>query len=113
VGQVVDQLAQARVQGHYFWLTLSPEGTRKQVPGWRSGFYQIVLKSRVPLGLVRLDYREREVMVQGFVCLTGDEIKDFRHISSVYHGVTGYIPQNAAPIRMLHPSASRAETIVK
>jgi 1-acyl-sn-glycerol-3-phosphate acyltransferase len=113
VGQAVDQIGQARAQGRYFWLTLSPEGTRKRIPGWRSGFYQIVLKSRVPLGLVRLDYREREVMVQDFVYLTGDETEDFRRIASVYHGVTGYIAQNAAPIRLLHPSVSRSETIVK
>jgi 1-acyl-sn-glycerol-3-phosphate acyltransferase len=113
VGQAVDQVTQAKVQGRYFWLALSPEGTRKHSTGWRSGFYQIVLKSGVPLGLVRLDYREREVTAQDFVYLTGDEIEDFNRISSVFHGVTGYIPQNAAPIQLLHPSVSRSETIVK
>ena len=113
VGQAVDQVTQARLNGCYFWLALSPEGTRKYSTGWRSGFYQIVLKSSVPLGLVRLDFRKREVTVQDFVHLTGDEIEDFKRISSVYHGVTGYIPQNAAHIRLRQPDESHPQTIVK
>ncbi len=113
VGQAVDQVTQARVQGCYFWLALSPEGTRKHSTGWRSGFYQVALASKVPLGLVRLDYGEREVMAQDFIYLTGDEIEDFRRISGIYQGVTGYIPQNAAPIRLRQPDGSHSGTIVK
>ena len=63
--------------------------------------------------LVRLDYRLREVRVLDFMRLTGDETKDFRCIARVYEGVTGYHPQNAAPIRLIEPSVPRTETVVK
>ena len=113
VGQAVDQFAQARAQDGYFWLALAPEGTRKLIPGWRSGFYLTALKAGVPLGLVRLDYRQREVRVVDFMHLSGNEEEDFERIAAVYAGVTGCIPGNAAPIRLLGPDVPRTETIVK
>lgn len=113
VGQAVDQLFQARAEGRYFWLALSPEGTRKRVPGWRSGFYQTTVQAGVPLGLVRLDFRRREVTVTDFIQLTGDETADFKRIASAYEGVVGCIPGNAAPIRLIGPEVPRTETIMK
>jgi 1-acyl-sn-glycerol-3-phosphate acyltransferase len=113
VGQAVDQLVKARSQGQYFWLALAPEGTRKRIPGWRSGFYQTTLQAGVPLGLVRLDYRKREVAVTDFLQLTGDETADFKRIARTYEGVVGCIPGNAAPIQLMDASVPRAETIVK
>lgn len=113
VGQAVEQFAQARLHGQYFWLALAPEGTRKLISGWRSGFYQTTLQAGVPLGLVRFDYRMREVAVMDFITLTGDETVDFKRIASTYEGVVGCIPGNAAPIRLIGPEVPRAETIVK
>ena len=113
VGQAVAQFARARANGEYLWLALTPEGTRRRIPGWRSGFYQTVLKTGVPLGLVRLDYGRREVTVLDFIRLSGEEANDFRRIAGVYQGVTGYNPHNASPIQLLAASVPRAETIVK
>ncbi len=113
VGCMVDQFLQARQQGRYFWLALSPEGTRKRTPGWRSGFYQTAVRAGVPLGMVRLDYGRRELLANDFMCLSGDEAEDFGRIASVYAGVTGYIAANATPIRLLDRSVPRSETVVK
>lgn len=113
VGQAVEQFTQARLQGQYFWLALAPEGTRKLISGWRSGFYQTTLQAGLPLGLVRFDYRLREVVVMDFITLTGDETVDFKRIAGAYEGVVGCIPGNAAPIRLIGPEVPRAETIVK
>jgi 1-acyl-sn-glycerol-3-phosphate acyltransferase len=113
VGHAVDQFAIATQQDRYFWLVLAPEGTRKKIAGWRSGFYQTALRAKLPLGLVRLDYGRREVTVREFMYLSGDEADDFRHIAKVYDGVIGCIPENATPIRLLPPFVPRSETIVK
>lgn len=113
VAQAVEQFALAREKDQYFWLALTPEGTRKYIPGWRSGFYQTTLQTRVPLGLVTLDYGKREVRIDSFITLSGDAAHDFSRIASVYEGVRGYRPQNAAPIRLLDASVPRSETIVK
>ncbi len=113
VAQALDRFAQARSQGRYFWLALSPEGTRKRIPGWRSGFYQTALRAGVPLGLVRLDYGRCEVVAQDFILLSGNETDDFKRIASAYDGVKACIPENAAPIRLLDPGVPRSETVVK
>jgi 1-acyl-sn-glycerol-3-phosphate acyltransferase len=113
VGQAVDQFAAARAQGRYFWLALAPEGTRKLIPGWRSGFYQTTVQADVPLGLVRFDYGRREVVVTDFIQLTGDEAVDMSRIAEAFEGVIGCVPGNAAPIRLIGPEVPRSETIVK
>lgn len=113
VAQAVSIFSAHRAQGRYFWLAVAPEGTRKMIPGWRSGFYQTALQAGVPLGLVRLDYGRREVVVLDFVTLSGDPTADFARIAAVYEGVRGYRPQNAAPIRLLDAAVPRADTIVK
>jgi 1-acyl-sn-glycerol-3-phosphate acyltransferase len=113
VAQAVAQFNRAREQGEYFWLAVTPEGTRKRLPGWRSGFYRTTLQAGVPLGLVRVDYRLREVTVIDFIRLSGDEPADFQRIAAVFEGVTGCRPANAAPIRLLDASVPRNETIVK
>jgi 1-acyl-sn-glycerol-3-phosphate acyltransferase len=101
VAQAVHQFATHHALGSYFWLGVSPEGTRKKLAGWRSGFYQTVVQSNVPLGLVRLDYARREVVALDFVTLSGDPVADLARIAAAYEGVQGFIPQNAAPIRLL------------
>jgi len=113
VGDTAARLEQARVQGQYFWLAVAPEGTRKHIPGWRSGFYRTAVQAGVPLGLVRVDYRLREVTVVDFIRLSGDESADFSRIAAAFEGVTGCRPANAAPIRLLDPSVARSDTIVK
>jgi 1-acyl-sn-glycerol-3-phosphate acyltransferase len=113
VAGTVAQLAQARARGEYFWLAVAPEGTRKYIPGWRSGFYRVAVQAGVPLGLVRVDYRLREVKVTDFIRLSGDETADFQRMATVFEGVTGCRPGHAAPIRLLDSRVSRADTIVK
>jgi len=113
VAGTVAQLEQARARDEYFWLAVAPEGTRKYIPGWRSGFYRVAVQAGVPLGLVRVDYRLREVKVTDFIRLSGDETADFQRIAAVFDGVTGCRPGHAAPIRLLDSNVPRAETIVK
>ncbi len=113
VGETAAQLELARARGDYFWLAVAPEGTRKYIPGWRSGFYRVAVRAGVPLGLVRVDYRLREVRVTDFLRLSGDETRDFQRIAAVFEGVTACRPANVAPIRLLDASVPRADTIVK
>lgn len=112
VAQAVNQFETHRAQGRYFWLGVSPEGTRNKLSGWRSGFYQAVVQANVPLGLARLDYARCEVVVLDFVTLSGDPVTDMARIAVIYEGVKGFIPQNAAPIRLLNRADdSRVEVV--
>ncbi len=113
VGQAVQQFARARSEDRLLWLALTPEGTRKRLAGWRSGFYQTVLQTGVPLGLVSLDYGRREVSVTSFLQVSGNVDDDFRRMARAFDGVVGRNAHNASPICLLDPAVPRSETVVK
>jgi 1-acyl-sn-glycerol-3-phosphate acyltransferase len=111
VGDAVAMFQQAKQQDALLWLALAPEGTRKHIPGWRSGFYRTTCGAQVPLCLVKLDYLHKTIRVTDFIRLTGDETADFACLSGHYDAVNGKYPANASPIRLLGSDVSRAETI--
>jgi 1-acyl-sn-glycerol-3-phosphate acyltransferase len=100
-GQMVAAMADARAAGRYYWLTLTPEGTRARTEGLRSGFYRIALEAGVPLGLVRLDYGKREIHILDFMRVSGDRDADMAHIARVLEGATALHPGQASPLKLL------------
>lgn len=101
VGAMVEVLAEHQRENKFLWLGLSPEGTRKHTQGWRSGFYQLALRSNLPLGVVRLDYKKKELKFEGFIKLTGDVEVDYAFLQKMYEGVEGFHVHKAAPISPL------------
>lgn len=73
-------------------LAVPPEGTRKSVDTWRSGFYWIAHTAKVPIGLGFLDYGGRKGGVGGFVWTTGDVRKDLGVLRDFYADKRGKIP---------------------
>ncbi len=110
VGSMVDNFLSYKKEGQYFWLGLSPEGTRKHTPGWRSGFYQVTHQAQVPLALIRLDYGRKEVRVDSFIRLTGDVTADYARMVRQFDGVVGCRPEQAAPIRPVPISNASRES---
>jgi len=53
-------------------LALAPEGTRKRVPQWRTGFYRIAEAADVPIVAGRIDWGRREVSLGAPMQPTGD-----------------------------------------
>lgn len=101
VGSTVQQMESARQRGEWFWLAVAPEGTRRAVPGWKSGFYRVALGARVPLCVASIDYGRRVVRVADFLSLSGDEARDMAQVAACLEGVRGLHPQAAAPIRLI------------
>jgi 1-acyl-sn-glycerol-3-phosphate acyltransferase len=96
-----------------FWLGLAPEGTRKAIPGWRTGFYHLAVAAQVPLALAYLDWGKKRIGVDHVIDLSGDVEADMARIAQLYDGVIGKVPANAAPIRLLETNFSRADAIVR
>ena len=107
VGQMVDTFEQHRREGSLLWLGLAPEGTRKRTPGWRSGFYQVALGAKVPLGIVRLDWGRRELRFVSFFTPSGDETADYTRLVELFEGVRGYHAGQACPIVPWRPSKDK------
>ena len=101
VGSTVQQIEAARQRGEWFWLAVAPEGTRKAVRGWKSGFYRVALGARVPLCVASIDYGRRCVRVSDFLDLSGDEALDMARVAACLEGVRGHRHDNAGPVRLL------------
>ncbi|MCX2719945.1 1-acyl-sn-glycerol-3-phosphate acyltransferase [Lentiprolixibacter aurantiacus] len=76
-----------------FRLALSPEGTRKKVEKWRSGFYYIAKAAEVPIVMVAFDFGKKEVKISDPVWPTDDKEMDFKTYLEFYKGVEGKIPE--------------------
>jgi 1-acyl-sn-glycerol-3-phosphate acyltransferase len=100
----VAELAQEMQSNDYFWLVITPEGTRKKTPGWRSGFYRLAILTGYPVGFAYIDYAKKEVGVTEFAYLQGDESLDMSLIRLQYQEKVGRFPQSMAPIEFWSPS---------
>ncbi|WP_298884019.1 1-acyl-sn-glycerol-3-phosphate acyltransferase [uncultured Polaribacter sp.] len=76
-----------------FRLGLSPEGTRKKVEKWKTGFYYIAKGANVPVVMATLDFGKKKVKVSEPYYTTNDKIKDFEVFKAFYKGVKGKKPE--------------------
>jgi 1-acyl-sn-glycerol-3-phosphate acyltransferase len=67
-----------------FQLVITPEGTRKNVVRWKSGFYHIAMAAGVPLVLAFIDYKRRRIGIAGVFHPTGNYDVDLAAIQSIY-----------------------------
>jgi 1-acyl-sn-glycerol-3-phosphate acyltransferase len=73
-------------------LIISPEGTRKRVDEWKTGFYYIALQAKLPIFISYADYEKKHIGHFGLFTPTGDMQADMQHIRSLYANVEGKNP---------------------
>ena len=61
-------------------LGLAPEGTRKRVPRWRTGFYHIARGAHVPIVTVALNWEARALQIGPPFVTTGDADADLQEL---------------------------------
>jgi 1-acyl-sn-glycerol-3-phosphate acyltransferase len=59
-------------------VVLAPEGTRRRIPQWRSGFYRIATEPGVPILAAGFDYSRKVVFFAPLFHPTGDYDKDLQ-----------------------------------
>ena len=74
---LVDEVVNLFDQNEIQILAIAPEGTRKNVKKWKSGFYYIALNANLPILMVSFDYIKKEVIINNKFYPTGDTNKDF------------------------------------
>jgi lauroyl/myristoyl acyltransferase len=99
------RLARTMHASDWFWLVITPEGTRSYRPHWKSGFYRIAEEAKVPVLLIAIDYGKRVIDVTRSMTLSGDADADMAAIARRYEGVQARFPQDAAPVRLAPPAA--------
>ena len=73
-------------------IVISPEGWIKKVSDWNKGFYYMAVKAQVPIIVASLDYKEKEMGVQGVIYDIGDYDSVIEQINGMYKGVSGKHP---------------------
>ena len=87
---VVGDCVKAFASAPALLIALAPEGTRKGVGQWKTGFYRIAAESGVPILPVRLDYRRHVVQLMPPFYPTGDIRADLPLIQGLFLGVEGH-----------------------
>jgi len=88
----VEAVAQLFAERKEFRLALAPEGTRKKVNTWKTGYYYIALAAKVPIVLVAFDYGTKTVRFSEPRYPTGDYETDYASYRRFYEGVVGKVP---------------------
>lgn len=89
-GRLVEELIERAKTDPGFQLVLTPEGTRKSVTYWKSGFYRLGIASGLPVVLVAPDGPTKTVSFGPTFHLTGDVAADMDRIREFFatqHGV--------------------------
>ncbi len=76
-----------------FRLALAPEGTRKKVTKFRSGFYHIARNARVPIVMVGFDFEEGEIKISNAFYTTENSEMDMEQIMDFFRGIRGKNPE--------------------
>jgi len=79
-------------------FAIAPEGTRKKVDKWKTGFYYIAVRAEIPIILVKFDYKNKEVHFSEPFFPTGDFDKDMQFIAKHFQGTIGKNPDQASDV---------------
>ncbi|MEM7492288.1 MAG: 1-acyl-sn-glycerol-3-phosphate acyltransferase [Pseudomonadota bacterium] len=94
---LVDQVAEAFEDADEMAVVIAPEGTRSDVKAWKTGFYNIASKAKVPIALGFIDYERKYGGIDDVLIPSGDYEADMeiaaayysKRVSRVNHPVTG------------------------
>jgi 1-acyl-sn-glycerol-3-phosphate acyltransferase len=85
---VVEQSAAMIQRADKFWYGLAPEGTRKPVERWKTGFWKIAKAADVPVLPAYFHYGERVIGIGPTFRLGEDMAADIARLREWYRGVS-------------------------
>ena len=86
---VVGQMVRRFADHPRMWLGITPEGTRKHVKLWKSGFLRIAREAEVPILPVFLDYPTKTFTLGTLQYATDDPDADMARIRALFRGYRG------------------------
>lgn len=81
---VVEQMIEQFRQRERLWLGIAPEGTRRHVPQWKSGFWRIAHGAGVPVFPVAFHYPDKTIHLGPPLDTTGDMAADMAQLRAFY-----------------------------
>lgn len=72
-----------------FILAIAPEGTRRKVDQWKTGFYHIAAGAGVPILPAGFDYRQKMIHLGPLMYPSGNIDRDISKMRSVFEKISG------------------------
>lgn len=86
---VVEQAARRIRESERLWFVLAPEGTRRRVEHWKTGFWKIARAADVPVCCVAFHYPTKTIEVGPLLHCTDDLAADMARIRAWYRPFMG------------------------
>lgn len=90
---MVAQTIEVFNQNERLVICIPPEGTRKRVRQWKTGFYWIAYGAKIPIALGFMDFKRKRGGPGPLFWPTGDIEKDMKEIQDFYSNVTPLYPE--------------------
>lgn len=90
---VVEQIVDTLNNTQKMIFVISPEGTRSYKEYWRSGFYHIALKAKIPIQTCFIDCKTKTIGFDKLIELSGDVEKDLALLKEIYKDRQGIKPE--------------------
>ncbi|MDO5035768.1 MAG: 1-acyl-sn-glycerol-3-phosphate acyltransferase [Porphyromonas sp.] len=95
-GSSVSSMVEEIKKHSHFYIGITPEGSRRSVRRWKTGFYRIAHLAEIPIELAKIDYKRKEVGIFASLIPTGDIEKELSLIRSHYTAAMAKYPDNFA-----------------
>jgi len=86
---VVSQTVAAFSSRQRVFLVITPEGTRKQVSRWKTGFWHIARGAGVPILPIIFDWRDRTIRIHPPYTPSASVDQDVEALQQIYEGASG------------------------
>lgn len=88
-GGVIEQVAEQIRNAEQMWFALAPEGTRKEVKEWKTGFWKIAKQANVPVCCAYFHFPDKVIGVGQVFELSDDMDGDIAKIRAWYKPYQG------------------------
>jgi len=91
-GRGTDAIAELFEDKERFSICITPEGTRRKVEEWKTGFWYVARKAQVPIVMVSFNFKTKVVEFLELFYPTDDIDRDMETIKSYYRTIPGKRP---------------------
>ncbi len=88
--RIVDQVTKVFNSSGDSWLAITPEGTRKKVTKYKTGFVRIAHAAKVPIIVAGFDYQQKAIVFSKVLEPSGDHEADadqlYHYCRETFHG---------------------------
>ncbi len=99
-GNLVDKIVETIKAQEEIAIGVLPEGTRKKMDYWKSGFYFIALGAEIPIYPARVDGPGKNLHLGPAIIPSGDIEADMELLAAFFGDAVGVIPENTTPVRL-------------